>query len=285
MMKNEIQLASSALDEILAVARVLATSGYFDAARTTPEQAVAQLATKILAGREMGYGPFASVQGIHIIQGRPAMSASLMASAVKASPRYDYRVRRLDDTVAEVEFFERRGGGLESLGVSTFTAEDARRAGTQNMNKFPRNMLFARALANGVRWYTPDVFLGAAVYTPEEFDGVEPTAVTPHTMQLPAPAPEPEPEPALPPEVAAWQSPEDAYGWAVGVGAAANVFAARAAFRRIVDEHGGRLTRQNAQEIYLAFYEERRQRAEGKVALPEQAAAQPPEEPVEGLFA
>lgn len=93
---------------------------------------------------------------------------------------------------------------------------------------------------------------------------------------------------AIPPEVAAWRKPEDAYAWAVEIGAAANVFAARNAFARIVTAHGGSLTTRNAQEIYLAFYEERRRRAEEKAALPEHAPvaeAQPPEEPVEGLFA
>ena len=37
-------------------AQLLAMSGYFEA-KGNGEQAVAQLATKILAGREMGFGP------------------------------------------------------------------------------------------------------------------------------------------------------------------------------------------------------------------------------------
>ena len=36
------------------------------------------------------------------------------------------------------------------------------------MGKFPRNMLFARSLSNGVKWFCPDIFLGAPVYTPDE---------------------------------------------------------------------------------------------------------------------
>ena len=32
---------------------------------------------------------------------------------------------------------------------------------------FARNMLFARAMSNGARWFTPDVF-GGPVYTPDE---------------------------------------------------------------------------------------------------------------------
>jgi len=35
------------------------------------------------------------------------------------------------------------------------------------MDKFPKNMLFARAMSNGIKWFTPDVFAGP-VYTPEE---------------------------------------------------------------------------------------------------------------------
>ena len=155
-----VRSSISSIGEIQQVARLLAMSNYFDA-KGNGEQAIAQLATKILAGQEMGYGPFASVQGIHVIQGKPTMSANLMASAVKNSARYDYRVRQMEDTAVSVEFFERIGGKLESLGVSTFTIEDAKKAGTQNLQKFARNMLFARAMSNGVHWYCPDVFLAA----------------------------------------------------------------------------------------------------------------------------
>lgn len=154
------------LDDLQRVAKLLAASGYFEA-KGNGEQAIAQLATKVLAGREMGFSPFASVNGIHIIQGKPTVSAQLMAAAVKGSAKYDYRIRKMDDSACQIEFFERTPKGLDSLGVSTFTAEDAKRAGTQNMAKFARNMLFARAMSNGVRWYCPDVF-ASGIYTPEE---------------------------------------------------------------------------------------------------------------------
>lgn len=154
------------LDDLQRVARLLAASGYFEA-KGSSEQAIAQLATKVLAGREMGFSPFASVNGIHIIQGKPTVSAQLMAAAVKGSAKYDYRIRQQDDAACRIEFFERTAKGLDSLGVSVFTADDAKRAGTQNMAKFARNMLFARAMSNGVRWYCPDVF-ASGVYTPEE---------------------------------------------------------------------------------------------------------------------
>ena len=200
------------LEVIQRTGKMLAASGYFDAKGDGP-QAVAMMATKILAGREIGIGPFAAVNGIHIISGKPAIGANLMASAVKGSGRYDYRVREISDKACRIEFFQRSGDQWESIGTSEFTADDARKAQTKNMDKFARNMLFARAMSNGIRWYCPDVFSGNAVYVPEELgatvdgDGnvVDVDVRRVDAPQLPAPAPEPidnpfdkEPAPARP---------------------------------------------------------------------------------------
>lgn len=163
-------VSSDELDTIQRTGRLLATSAYFDAKGESPV-AIAQIATKILAGRELGFGPFAAVQGIHIISGKPAIGANLMAAAVKGSGRYDYRVRSMSDEECVIEFFETVGGKRESIGVSSFSLKDAQAAAVTNnptWKKFPRNMLFARAMSNGVRWYCPDVFSGNSVYVPEE---------------------------------------------------------------------------------------------------------------------
>lgn len=141
---------------------ILAKSGYFK-----DSQQAGQAIVKVLAGRELGFGPIASMTGINIIQGKIGIGANLIAAAVKRSGRYDYRVLTMSEKVCDIEFFENINGKRESIGKSTFTAEDAAKAGTQNMGKFPRNMLFARAISNGVKWYTPDV-TGGPVYTPEE---------------------------------------------------------------------------------------------------------------------
>ncbi len=166
---SDTQLAVRSIDinELKTTAQLLAVSGYFDA-KGNNDTAIAQIATKILAGREMGYGPFTSVNNIHIIQGRPSVSANLMASAVKSSGRYDYRVTKMDADVVSIDFYAIVSGKRELLGNSTFTKEDAKNAGTQNMAKYARNMLFARAMSNGVKWFCPDVFNGNTVYVPEE---------------------------------------------------------------------------------------------------------------------
>src|SRR5690625_2515340 len=148
------------VDDVARIARMMAESGYFKDARDA-----AQAGVKIMAGNGWGIQPFDAMTGIHVIQGKPVIGAGLMAAKVKGSGKYDYRVREMTEKVCTVEFFQ----GSESLGVSSFTIEEAKAAGTQNLSKFPRNMLFARAISNGVKWFCPDVF-SAPVYVPEEFN-------------------------------------------------------------------------------------------------------------------
>ena len=152
------------MDELKRMGMMFALSGFFDT-NGPQDVAVAQMAVKVLAGREIGFGPFAAVNGIHIIKGKPSISANLMAAAVKSSPKYDYKIVTMTDKEVSIQFYE---NGEKNGPPSTFTAADAAKAGTQNMNKFPRNMLFARAMSNGVRFFCPDVFSGNTVYTPEE---------------------------------------------------------------------------------------------------------------------
>jgi len=137
---------------------VLAKSGYFSDTRDA-----AQAIVRVLAGRELGIGPIAAMTGVYIVKGRVAIGANLMAAAVKRSGKYNYKVLEHSDSVCKITFYE----GKEIIGESAFTLADAKKAGTQNLDKFPRNMLFARAMSNGVRWYCPDVF-DTAVYTPDE---------------------------------------------------------------------------------------------------------------------
>ena len=149
----------SSYDEVERVAKAMAASGFF-----VDTTSISQAVVKIMAGAELGFGPFASMNGVYIIQGRPSFGANMMAAAVKASGRYNYRVLEMSDTRCEIAFFEHG----QDVGHSVFTIDDAKKAGTKNLEKYARNMLFARAMSNGVRWYCPDVTNGSAVYTPEE---------------------------------------------------------------------------------------------------------------------
>jgi hypothetical protein len=146
--------------EIMSIGKAFAESGMFPDIKSA-----AQAIVKIQAGAELGIAPFAAMSGIHIIKGKPTIGAGVMAAMVKSSGKYDYRVIEQTDKVCSIDYYQ----GVERIGTSTFTIEDAKKAGTQNTDKFPRNMLFARAMSNGVKWYTPDVFAGP-VYVPEEMD-------------------------------------------------------------------------------------------------------------------
>jgi hypothetical protein len=129
---------------------------FFESSMFADIRSAQQAVVKIMAGQELGIGAFSAMSGIHIIAGKPVIGAGLMASQVKGSGKYDYKVVKHDDTVCSVDFYQ----GKEKIGNSTFTIDDARKAGTKNLEKFPKNMLFARALSNGVKWFTPDVFTG-----------------------------------------------------------------------------------------------------------------------------
>jgi len=87
----------------------------------------------------------------------------LIAATVKGSGKYDYKVKLMDEKICSIDFYQ----GTEMIGNSAFTIEDAKKALTKNIDKFPKNMLFARAISNGVKWFCPDVFSGP-VYVPEE---------------------------------------------------------------------------------------------------------------------
>jgi hypothetical protein len=150
------------ISELMNLAKAFAESGMF-----SDTKSAAQAIVKIQAGQEIGIPPFAAMTGIHIIQGKPTIGAGLIASRLKGSGKYDYRVVEASEKVCSIDFYQ----GNTKIGNSTFTIEDARKALTKNIDKFPKNMLFARAISNGVKWYCPDIFSGP-VYVPEEMQVV-----------------------------------------------------------------------------------------------------------------
>ena len=162
--QTPLKLEHLSLGQIQFIGKNMAQSGMFSDARDA-----SQAMTKIIAGQEIGVTPFQAMTNIHIIQGKATMAANLMAAKIKGSVKYDYKVLKMEPEECVIEFFELPIDGKPiSLGKSSFTKAEAQKAGTKNMDKFPRNMLFARAMSNGTKWYCPDIFNGNIIYTPEE---------------------------------------------------------------------------------------------------------------------
>lgn len=134
----------------------------------------AQAVVKVLKGRELGIPPIEAMTAINIIKGKVTLSAGAMASAIRRAGKYRFIVTELADQACAIDFYEKIGRTWELQGTSRFTIEDARRAEVangDNWRKYPRNMLFARALSNGARWFCSDVVSG--IYTPDELGALE----------------------------------------------------------------------------------------------------------------
>ena len=101
----------------LAIGQVMARSGLFpDITR------VSQAVVKVLAGRELGIGPFAAMSDIHIIEGKPVIGARILAALVRQSAVYDYEIVEWTNQRCAIDFY-RHGQKLEP--TVTFDQEDA----------------------------------------------------------------------------------------------------------------------------------------------------------------
>lgn len=164
LMMRDVRITGTYTQGLQHLGALLAESGFFQDARQT-----AQAAVKVMAGEELGLGPIASMTQIHIVQGRVTLSAHLLAALVRRSGRYGFRVRQMDPEACVIDFTENG----DPIGTSSFTRGDAEAAGLWAKpgpwRQHPRNMLYARAMSNGVKWYCPDITTGA-VYTLDEIE-------------------------------------------------------------------------------------------------------------------
>lgn len=207
---------------ILDLATVFAKSGFFKDVR---EQS--QAIVKMLYGAELGLRPMTAMLSIDIVEGKPRIAAATQGALLRKSGKYDYAIEEHSDEGCAIAFYRLHPDGeREKLGVSTFTMEDAARAGLASRNtwrSWPKNMTFARAMSNGVKWWCLDAMGMAPIYSegddldaeivrtspapaaPEADDGGEfaPAEIAPdspfdaadHQEEIPATPPAPAPPP------------------------------------------------------------------------------------------
>jgi hypothetical protein len=185
------------------IAEALWQSGAFDVKKA--EAAFA----KIVIGRDLGLTPAQSMSGIHLVEGGVSMHYSTLGQFVRSREGYDYRsgwikaehradpdgdpdremplvaVYHDEEEIADVReivgaFVEFVVDG-ERRGISRFTVDDADAAGLIKRDKpksawmaARRNMLLARAMSNGVKWFVPEILGGMPVYAPGELPEQKP---------------------------------------------------------------------------------------------------------------
>jgi hypothetical protein len=116
--------AQLTLVEIRELGDIFFASGMFEDVKN-----VAQAMVKIKAGEELGFTPFVSMGGVHVIKGKPSLGATLQASLLKDSPRYRYETKSISNEACTLLFFEKLDGQWKQIGESTFTMADAKAAG------------------------------------------------------------------------------------------------------------------------------------------------------------
>jgi len=149
--------------ETMSLGMVFAQSGMFPDIKSQ-----AQAVVKILAGRELGFGPIYAMTKVYIVKGRIMVAAEAFGAKIKASGRYDYSVKVLNDDECALVFTD----SSKPVYESRFTMADARKADLMKPEsgwmKWPRAMLMSKALSQGARIVCPHVIAGA--YTPEDLE-------------------------------------------------------------------------------------------------------------------
>jgi hypothetical protein len=144
-------------------ADVIVRSGMAPKSVNTPEKVL----TIALKGRELQIPPMQALSHIHIVEGKPTLSAELMAALVQRAG-HKLRVLETNDERCVVEGERRDDPGHPQR--LEFTIEEAEQAGVarkQVWRSYPAAMLRARAISALCRFAFADVLMGAS-YTPEE---------------------------------------------------------------------------------------------------------------------
>jgi hypothetical protein len=162
-------LARLNMRELKQVAEVFIESGSFTDVKQT-----AQAMVKIMAGAELGFTPIVSMTGIHFFNGKVSLGANLIASLIKDSGKYEYKITEHTAEACSIQFYQRIGYELKSLGVAVrCTIDDAKLAGLtgkDNWKKYPMDMLFAACVRQGARRYCADILRGLTPDTDTEPD-------------------------------------------------------------------------------------------------------------------
>ena len=121
----------------------------------------ADVFVSIMAGQELGLPPMAALRGVHVVKGKPVLSADTMVGIVLGSGLAEY-FSCIEESATSVTYETKRKGSPHPQ-LCTWNMTDAQQAGLgggDNWKKYPRAMLKARCKAMLARDVYPDVLAG-----------------------------------------------------------------------------------------------------------------------------
>jgi len=161
------------LTEMQEMAKIGVESNFFGIKKPTEALAL------MLIAQSEGKHPATVFSQYHVIQGRPALkSDAMLARFQQAGGKVEWH----DHTNEKVSatFIHPQGGAL-TVDWDMPRAKEAGLTGKDNYKKFPRQMLRARVISEGVRAVYPGVLQG--MYTPEEVQEFDAPRTAPRSVK------------------------------------------------------------------------------------------------------
>lgn len=189
--------------DIAQMGRVMAASKLFGV--QNEQQAIALM----LLCQSENMHPAVAMRDFHIISGRPAMKADAMLSRFKAAGGH-VRWNQYEDEGVSATFTAPDGDSI-TVDWTPERVKKAQLGGNAMHSKFPRQMLKARCISEGIRAVYPGVLSG--LYAEEEVREFRAPAETSGPDRLPLPEPEPPDVDTLLAELAACQTVDECRLW------------------------------------------------------------------------
>lgn len=161
------------------MAQAFAKSGLFGIKNS--DQAIALM----LIAQAEGLHPAVAARDYHVIQGRPALKADAMLARFQAAGGKVIWNAYTDAAVSGT--FSHPAGGSATVEWTIKQAQTAGLTGKDVWRQYPRAMLRARVISEGIRTVYPGVSVG--VYTPEEIQDMDSKPVIKEVESVPVQEP------------------------------------------------------------------------------------------------
>lgn len=165
-------------DEAKSMSSTLSKASLLPAALRGKE---ADVLMTVMAGAELGLGPILSIRSIHVIEGKPTLSADLIAALCLRRADVCEYLQPVESSAVKATYSAKRKGAPAAVTMS-FTLEEAKQAGLAgkgNWSRYPAAMLRARCISAICRAVFPDLVGGLYDSDSAELEAPAPRDVSP----------------------------------------------------------------------------------------------------------